>query len=267
MIVLLLREVFFFFFDGKNQAVSFSKLIHPRNLTRKSDFAGILRAGHASDYKHVSVLLSQSAGARRGRLRASGRPAPSRAPPGRAGLVPPREFTQEPSATPRPLPDLGRATSGAGINSMGERRGGERSAPAAGEEAGWPRRVGGGRTREAGQGGGQAPGSARGPSWETQLRINSVCFIISLQATLGEATSRGGRAVWVPLGLPEARLECLEETGGPGGEGHGDGDAPSQSRRLVTVPPPLPEASLRTQCTPREGMAPPRKEGVWALLS
>lgn len=53
----------------------FSKLIHPRNLTRKSYFARILRAGRASDYKHVSVLLSQSPGTR---LPATSSPAPLR---------------------------------------------------------------------------------------------------------------------------------------------------------------------------------------------
>lgn len=73
--------------------------------------------------------------------------------------------------------------------------GGCRGGGVAGTEVG----VGAGRGRE-GQGVGarpQGPARARVPSWEMQLRINIVCFIISLRADFGKAISRWGRAAWV----------------------------------------------------------------------
>lgn len=135
----------------------FSKLIHPRNLTRKSDFAGILRAGHASDYKHVSVLLSQSPGARRCLLPARWSPAPPRSPLVRAVLSACTGIHLGTRCHPRLIPDLGRTTSGARINSMGER-----SAKASGARRPRLRRRRGGPTRGWWGWGQDAGGKGRG---------------------------------------------------------------------------------------------------------
>lgn len=103
---------------------------------------------------------------------------------------------------------------------------------------------------------------ARVPSWEMQLGINSVCFIISLQAVLGEATSRGGRATGVSLGYSSARLEWGEGDGGEGALGITGREIGSLNQgNRKTVPPPLPAGSSSDSVYPREGIAPPRKEG------
>lgn len=76
---------------------------------------------------------------------------------------------------------------------------------------------------------------------------------------MGEATSRGGRAAWVSLGLSSARLEWGDGDGGgrTGVNADRDLSQPRNPENSALLLRPLP----RTQRTPREGMAPQRKEG------
>lgn len=123
------------------------------------------------------MLLSKNPGARRCLLPACSRPAPPRSPLVCVVLGPSTGIHLGTRRHPRPLPDLGRATSGAGINSMGKRSAKASGARAAGGCGGGGVAgagvVGGGRTREGrARGGGARPGGAaraKVPSWEMQL--------------------------------------------------------------------------------------------------
>ena len=123
--------------------------------------------------------------------------------------------------------------------------------------------VGGGGSTRGGKGkgwGARPPGAARArvPSWEMRLRINIVCFIISLRPALRPATSRGGRAAWVSLERSSARLEWGEGDGGAQGIRRGASCSPNQGNRK-TMPSPLPSASSLDSVYPREGIYPREK--------
>ena len=115
--------------------------------------------------------------------------------------------------------------------------------------------------------GARPPGATRKrvPSWETRLRINIVCFVISLRPALGRATSRGGRAAWVSLERSAARLDW----GGGGGAQRRRGESKllSQPRKPENsvLSPAFGRPPPRTQCTPKKGCIPEEGRGSGSL--
>lgn len=142
------------------------------------------------------------------------------------------------------------------------RRGGRRGG------GGWGQHAGG-----KGKGwGARPPGAARAgvPSWEMQLGINIISFIISLRPAPGLAASIAGKAAWSSLNRSSARLEWEEGDGGTRGiRGWASCSPNAGNRKPVPSPclrPPPWSVSQRRDTPPQPQSCCPRRGAPFLAL-